>query len=200
VVSDPSTGDPRQALFSAVAAGDAAGVRRILAADPTLANARNDAGDSPLLVALYNGRADIVALLKSEGAEVNLFEACALGDLEIARAHLARDPALVGAYSHDGWTALHLAAFFGHRDLVGVLIDRGADIDARSRSARFAQENTPLHAAAANRQTAAAEVLIDRGADINARDGRGFTPLGLAAGSRNDLLVIRLLGLGAQVS
>jgi uncharacterized protein len=199
-VSDRPASDSGQTLFSAVESGDIEGLRRILGADPNLANARNGAGDSPLLVALYNGRADIVGLLRSMGAEINVFEACALGEAGIAEECLAQDPSLVTAYSHDGWTALHLAAFFGHRDLVGLLIDRGADINARSKSVRFAQENTPLHAAAANRQTAAAEVLIDRGADINARDGRGFTPLGLAASSRNDLLVIRLLGLGAQVS
>jgi ankyrin repeat protein len=105
----------------------------------------------------------------------------------------------VNAYSHDGWTPLHLASFFGHEEVAKILLARGADVNARSRSTRFAKENTPLHAAAANRQVGVAEVLIAHGADVNARDGGGFTPLALAAGGKNDVLVVILLEKGAQV-
>ena len=112
---------------------------------------------------------------------------------------LDADPALVNAYSDDGWTPLHLASYFGHEEIVGLLLDRGAAIDARSRSTRFAKENTPLHAAAANRRTRVVEILLERGADVNARDGSGFTPLALAANGKDDLLVVMLLEKGGQV-
>ena len=187
-------------IFARIDAGDAAAVAALVEADPSAANARNESGDSPVLVALYGGRRDIAETLLARGAELDLFEACAFGLAGRVQELLERDPALVSAYSHDGWTALHLASFFGHAEIASLLVARGADVNARSKSARFATSNTPLHAAAANGQTAVAGILMDHGADVNARDGSGFTPLGLAANTRNDLLVIRLLELGAQVS
>ncbi len=187
------------ALFSALQAGDTEAVRLMLEAHPETVNERNEAGDSLLLAAAYSGRKEIFDLLIAKGAGVNLHEAAAVGMMDRVAVHLEGDPATVNTYSHDGWTPLHLAAFFGHTEVARSLLDRGADVNARSRSSRFARENTPLHAAAANRQTKVAELLLERGADVNARDGHGFTPLGLAAGSHSDILVILLLDRGAVV-
>jgi ankyrin repeat protein len=191
---------PELGIFQAIAIGKKAGVASCLEADPALIRARNEQGDSVLLAAIYAGRQEIFEFLLEKGAPVDLFEASALGQNDIVAGQLEQDPELIRAYSHDGWTALHLAAFFGRREMAALLIDRGAPIDARSRQTRFARENTPLHAAAANRQTAVAELLIERGADVNARDGSGFTPLGLAANSRNDLLISALLEHGASIT
>ena len=149
---------------------------------------------------MYAGQRPIFEWLLERGAGVNLFEATALGQAERVRDLLTENPSLATTHSHDGWTPLHLASFFGHRDIVSLLLDQGAPIDARSKSERFARNNTPLHAAAANRQTGVARLLIERGADINARDGSGFTPLGLAANSRNDVLMMVLLERGAVIS
>jgi ankyrin repeat protein len=104
----------------------------------------------------------------------------------------------VAAYSHDGFTPLHLAAFFGHQELARLFLDRGADVNARSKNTTFAPDNTPLHAAAANRQVDVAALLLERGADVNAKDGHGFTPLALAANSKSDLLMLMLLERGAR--
>jgi len=79
-----------------------------------------------------------------------------------------------------------------------LLLDRGADVNARSQSERFARTNTPLHAAAANKQVEVARLLVERGADVNAKDGHGFTPLALAANSKSDLLMLLLLEQGAR--
>ena len=187
-------------IFEAVGAGRREAVTTLLDADSALVNARNEQGDSLLLAAIYAGRKEMFELLLDRGAGVSLFEAAALGRSDTVRSELDKEPSLVQAYSHDGWTALHLAAFFGRSDLAALLIDRGADLDARSRSTRFAIENTPLHAAAANRQTGVAQLLIERGADVNAKDGSGFTPLGLAANNRDDILVMVLLERGASTT
>ncbi len=191
---------PEVEIFAALAVGDAERFKALLDARPDLVNTRNENGDSLLLTAAYAGRRDLFDLLLHHGAGVSVFEASALGLPDRVLGCLETDPSLVGAYSHDGWTPLHLASFFGHQEVADLLLARGADVNARSRSTRFARENTPLHAAAANRQVAVAELLIARGADVNARDGSGFTPLALAANNRNDLMVVILLEKGAQIT
>jgi ankyrin repeat protein len=50
----------------------------MLAAYPDLANTRDEAGDSPVLMATYMGKADVVHLLLARGARPSFFEACAL--------------------------------------------------------------------------------------------------------------------------
>jgi|SRR6185369_1295739 len=185
-------------IFGAIQFGDAAKVGELLRAEPALASARNERGDSALLAAAYLGRRDILDSLLATGVEPTLWEAAAIGLKERVVEILRGDPSAVGGYSHDGWTALHLAAFFGHRELAALLIERGADVNARSKSETFARANTPLHAAAANKQVEVARLLVERGADVNARDGSGFTPLALAANSRSDILMLMLLENGAR--
>jgi ankyrin repeat protein len=192
------SGGTHAALFAAIDRGDRARVEELVLGDAACLNARNERGDSALLAAAYLGRRDILDLLLEQGAEVGLFEASALGLEAAAAALLESAPEAIHAYSHDGWTALHLAAFFGHRGVAALLLDRGADVNARSRNTRVARDNTPLHAAAANRRVDVAELLVARGADVNARDGSGFTPLALAANSRSDMMMLLLMENGAR--
>ena len=189
---------PEVEIFGALMTGDTDRFKALLDEHPDLANARNENGDSLLISAVYMGRRDLFDLLLEKGAGVSLFEASAVGLVDRVQEQVEKDPAVVNAYSHDGWTALHLASFFGHKDVASLLLARGADVNARSKSTRFAKENTPLHAAAANRQVDVAEILIAHGADVNAKDGSGYTPLALAANSKNDLLVVILVEKGAQ--
>ncbi|HZN04074.1 MAG TPA: ankyrin repeat domain-containing protein [Candidatus Polarisedimenticolia bacterium] len=189
---------PEEEIFAAVERGYTARVEALLDEAPEAVHARNERGDSVLLTAAYYGRKDLFDRLVARGADVSLHEAAALGFVDHARAHLDASPGSVGVHSHDGFTPLHLAAFFGHRDLAQLLLDRGADVNARSKSERFARSNTPLHAAAANKQVEVARLLVERGADVNAKDGHGFTPLALAANSKSDLLMLLLLEQGAR--
>ena len=190
---------PEIEIFGVLMTGDTERLKGLLEQHPDLVNARNENGDSLLLSAVYMGRKDLFDLLLEKGAGVSLFEASAVGLIDRVQEHVEKDPALVNAYSHDSWTPLHLASFFGHKEVANLLLARGADVNARSRSTRFAKENTPLHAAAANQQVGVAEVLLAHGADVNAKDGSGFTPLAVAASSKNDLMVVILLEKGAQV-
>ncbi|HKQ97109.1 MAG TPA: ankyrin repeat domain-containing protein [Candidatus Polarisedimenticolia bacterium] len=185
-------------LFGAIQTGDAAKLGALLAESPALATGKNERGDSPLLTAAYMGRRDMVDSLLAAGVEPTLWEAAAIGLKEAAVERLRREPASIGAHSHDGWTPLHLAAFFGHHELAALLLERGADVNARSKSATIGPENTPLHAACANKQVEVARLLVERGADVNARDGSGFTPLALAANSKSDVLMLLLLENGAR--
>ena len=191
---------PEEDVFAAVGLGDRDRLKALLEERPDLVNARNEEGDSLLLAAAYSGRKDLFELLLEKGAGVNVFEASALGLSDRVGEFLGAEPSLANSYSHDGWTPLHLASFFGRKDVASVLLAHGADVNALSRSTRFAKENTPLHAAAANRQVALAELLLAHGADVNAKDGSGYTPLALAASGKNDLLVVILLEKGALVT
>ena len=53
------------------------------------------------------------------------------GDLEAVRGLLDRQPNLVAARDESGATALHYAAFAGESDIVRLLLERGADVNAR---------------------------------------------------------------------
>ncbi len=121
-----------QALMDAMQANDVATLRSIIARQPHLVNFRDDQGDSPVLRAIYYGAHDAAQLLISEGAQLNVHEAAAVGDVVRVQDALSADPTALNSLSHDGWTPLHLASFFGHEDVARLLISRGADIHAVS--------------------------------------------------------------------
>jgi ankyrin repeat protein len=61
----------------------------------------------------------------------DFFDAVERGDLETVHASLAADPALASARDATGATALHHAAFLGHRAMVEELLAAGAELNAR---------------------------------------------------------------------
>ena len=185
-------------ILTAARAGDAVRVGALLDDDPYLVNATAENGDSVLVTALYRGHMDVVNLVRTRGVDLNIWEAAAVGDTERVVALLDADPELVRAYSHDGWTPLHLAAYLGYPSTVDALIARGADVTARSRN-DF--DNEPLHTVMAGAQVrTVAETLIARGATVNARQHGGYTALHEAAGNGNLDLTELLLTHGADVN
>jgi ankyrin repeat protein len=182
-------------MMAAVAAGDTAAVERLLAADPTLASARGDDGVSAVLLARYRfDRPTLDAILAAD-PDIDLFEAAALGRFDRLDAALLADPDLVRAFSPDGFTALHLAAFFGKPEAVRRLLSAGAPVDVYTRN-EFA--NQPLHAAAAGRNVDICRALLAAGADVNATQHGGFTPLHEAAQHGDDEMVELFLSAGAD--
>ena len=85
-----------------------------------------------------------------------------------------------------GSTALHTASFNGHLEVAMVLLDAGANVDARNKN-----ELTPLHYAASNGHVALARLFLERGADAYARSREGRTPLEKAEGRPEMLAVLR---------
>jgi ankyrin repeat protein len=186
-----------QELFEAIKAGDAARTAALLDADPSLLEAKDERGLSPLTVAVYHRQAAVVEMLESRGALLDVFTAAMTGRTDRLQELIEGNRSLTRAYSHDGWTALHLAAFFGHTAAAAALLAKGAEVKARSTNP---MQNTPLHAAAAGRQMDLVKLLIDHGADVNARQHGGWTALHAAAQSGDAALVQMLLENGADVS
>ena len=128
-------------------------------------------GDTPLHLASRYGTQEICSALLSSGAcldEVN----------------------------HAACTALH-AAVMGNAgaDLVRLLIERGAQIDAIDGSGE-----TPLHYAARNGRIDLCELLVSKGANINIISDSECTPLVEAAMSGHVRSFLLLINLGADAS
>jgi uncharacterized protein len=187
-----------QHLFSLISEGRIDNIRDALTADPDLVNAMNDDGIAAVLFALYRGKHEITKLLIDRGARLNLFEAAATGAQDRVEQLLHKNPDAINLYSPDGWTPLHLAVFFGRVNIVHLLLNKGANIDAPSRNEQCV---TPLHSALANPQNAeVGQLLIGAGADLNARQAEGYTPLHYAAANGLDQVVRTLLAHAVDTS
>jgi len=170
----------KQTIFDTISSGDPGKVRRKLAREPGAIDERDAEGLSPLMRALYEGRPEMVELLRERRPELDLFEAAALGETDWITRGLGRSRKRASAYSEDGFTPLHLAAFFGRVDAAALLVDRGADLEAPSLNPRFPSVR-PLHSAIAGGGNEVALLLLERGADPNAPANGGWTPLHFAA-------------------
>ena len=151
----------------------------------------------PVLEALYAGDRERAAALAAESEGLDVFEAAALGDAARLDELLPADPELARAWSPDGFTALHYAAFFGSPEAIRALVTAGADLEAPSRNEQFAPEARPLHSAVAAGSLENAEALLEAGADPNARQHGGFTPLMGAEASGNFDIAELLIERGA---
>jgi uncharacterized protein len=165
-----------QDIFAAISADDEARVKELIALHPDVAHARNQAGVSALMQARYENKLEIAALLRNSSAELDVFEAAALGDDVRLHALLAKDGALVKVQSSDGFTPLHLACFFGQLEAAEMLIQHQADVNAVSPS-RIAV----IHSAAASRNAALLRLVLQAGANPNLQQQGGYTALHEAA-------------------
>ncbi|MGW8249156.1 MAG: ankyrin repeat domain-containing protein [Anaerolineales bacterium] len=176
-------------FFEAVQSGDQQEVERQLDRQPGLLHSRTQSGVSAVLLAIYYGNLQIADLLIQRGAELDIFEAAAAGQLERVVELLDSDASLVNAYAPDGFQPLGLASFFGRKPVVDALLGRGAQVSSASRNSQSVQ---PLHSAVAGGHYEIAKALLEHGADVNACQSGGFTPLHGAA-QNGQLEMIRLL-------
>ncbi|HXB54354.1 MAG TPA: ankyrin repeat domain-containing protein [Vicinamibacteria bacterium] len=185
----------RQTLIEAVKKGDAPAVNRLLDDNPALLRAQTDEGVSAILLAVYYRQPEIAQAFLARGAVLSLFESCALGRLDRVSQILAEDSAALRSYSPDGHTPLGLACFFGHRDIVRLLIEKGADVNAASKNA---QRVAPLHAATARPDAEIVEALLRAGADPKRQQEAGITPLHEAAAAGQEAIARLLIAHGAE--
>jgi ankyrin repeat protein len=184
-----------QDFFAAIHDNDLARVEQLLAADPALAGARNQTGVRAIMQARYEGRHELVALLRSKSGELDVFEAATLGDLPRLRALLSTDTTVVKGYSNDGFTALHLATFFGQPEAAEELLRHGADVSAVSNNA---MKVAVINSAAASGRADVVKIVLAAGADPNSRQMMGWTALHAAAARDSIEMVQVLLDAGAD--
>jgi uncharacterized protein len=184
-----------QEFFAAIHDNDRGRVEQLLATDPTLARARNQNGASAMMQARYEGRHELVELLRSKAGELDVFEAATLGDVARLRSLLASNPALAKAFSDDGFTALHLATFFAQPEAAEELLRAGADPNAMATNP---MKVAVINSAAASGRPDLVKMVLRAGADPNTRQLAGYTALHAAAARDNVEMTQALLDAGAD--
>lgn len=185
-------------LFASIEKGDVDAVDRIISSNPEAIEARSADGLSPVVVAAYWGQRVVLAHLLEAAITLDFWEAATTGAADRVRELIAEDPGLLAARSSDGFTALHLAVFFGHPEIARALLDSGADVTARTTNAL---DNQPLHAAVAGviaGRLDCVRMLLDAGAPANERQSGGSTPLMSAAQNGDGPVLDLLLDRGAD--
>jgi uncharacterized protein len=138
-------GEP--ALLLAVREPSPKVIEVLLAWKKTDVEARNKMDESPLMLASLNGQLPVVRQLIALGGDVN----------------------------KPGWTPLHYAATRGHVDIINLLLENHAYIDASSPNG-----STPLMMAALYGTAQAVKVLLEAGADPMIKNGLGLTAIDFA--------------------
>ncbi|MGB2697168.1 MAG: ankyrin repeat domain-containing protein [Candidatus Zixiibacteriota bacterium] len=175
-------------IHDAVKSGDLEKVKMLLKKNSELLNRLDKDGMTPLHRAIEAGKNDIAGFLIEQGADINMKDkdndsplhyAAIFGNLEIAKKLVTNGGTSINEGNIHQMTPLHFACEKGHLDIVTLLLDSGADIDARDGLGRNA-----LMSACSGRSMAVIETLIQRGADINVKimyNNKEYTTLTLAA-------------------
>jgi ankyrin repeat protein len=153
-------------LFEAASAGDLDRLTELLVYDPASVDGRSGDGFTALHFAAFFGQVAAARLLVTHAADVD--------------AH------------GTGWmtgTPLHSAASGGHSEVVGVLLEAGASVDARQSGGW-----TALHSAVNNGDIASVTLLLAAGADAAAVNDEGLSVLAMAEARGDVALVATITG------
>ncbi len=131
---DPNTLDPQvqNGLILAIREPSPKVIRVLLAAPNLDLNALNPKGESPLMLAVFNGDLDLADQMIKKGADVNktgwtpLHYAATKGHLPLISL-LIENHAYIDAESPNGSTPLMMASMYGSAEAVKLLLDEGAD-------------------------------------------------------------------------
>lgn len=186
-------------IFELVKSGKSKEVLEAISERPVLVYQRDKSGNRPVMMAIYSGLPELASELRSRMDEINIWEASALGELEMVEKFVLEDPKARDAFALDGFTPLGLSSFFGRVVVLAWLLTHDAD---PNRPARNKMTVYPIHSAAAHRDRTASmsmvKLLVEHGAKVNVAQAGGWTPLHQAADHGNEDLARYLLKKGAD--
>lgn len=156
-----------RSIHRAVRDDDNDNLRKWLAKDMALLNARDADGMTPLHIAICKNRLGPFSFLLASGANVNLVTGP-------SRMKIDRDDGTVAFREERGqWAPLHLAAYANRLEMVKALIGKGAKVDPRNDLGE-----TPLYLAAQEGHLSIVRALLAHGADVNAKSTKsGWNPM-----------------------
>ncbi len=134
--------------------------------------------------------------LDREKLDKMLFKAVNEGDLEGAKNALELGADANATYH--GTTTLLTAAWSNDTGMAGLLVDYGADVNAKDNATWRTHGWTPLHIAVINRNIRLVKLFAEHGADINVQNNEGKTPFHYAVKDGNIELTLALSELGAN--
>lgn len=179
-------------FFSALQRDNALQIQALLQRgfDP---NSVNPQGEPALLQALRSDSFEAAAVLiahpltrveiRSAKDESPLMLAAIKGQLALCRQLIARDADV----NKPGWTPLHYAASTGNTEVIQLLLDHYAYVDAESPN-----RSTPLMMAAMYGSSEGVRVLLEAGADPTPKNARGLTALDFATQADNQPAMSRI--------
>jgi ankyrin repeat protein len=161
-------------IFELIDAGDAQGVRDVLASDPLAAAGHDENGLTVLMRAAYRG-GDVFDAVRAAHPPLEPFDRIMVGESE--------DLPAPDAWTPDGFTPLHIAAFARNTEAARKLLAAGADPNVIA-TASFARV-TPLGTCAFAGANDVARLLLEHGADPTIAEDDRFTPLEAALENGN---------------
>ncbi len=186
----------RDDLFKAIDVADEVKLRELLAKDKALASSRSTDGVSAVLFTLYLAKYELTNALLEANPELDQFDLAALNMPEKLMVVLEQDTD-IDQLSGDGFSALHLASFFGALEAAAILVEKGANVNIHAGNM---SDLRPLHSACAAGQGAIVGLLLEAGAKPNVIQVGGYTPLMTAASLGNAPVVDMLLKYGADAA
>jgi len=160
--------------------GNLARVRELLDVHPAALNLRAPWNETAIEAATQMGNKPIIELLIGRGAPVDFFTASVLGRMDEVESELEADPSRVNARGVHDLPALYFAAIGGDLAIAKLLLEGGADVNAKAESA------APIHGAVMGGSAAMVRLLLEQGADPSLPDykGRGARQLAEDIGLR----------------
>ncbi len=190
--------------LSAAASSGHLGVAELLIAEGADLDLTTDDEHTPLHYAASEGHVEVVELLIDKGADMSLHGknevsllhlALHQGHNEVIKLFIAKGADAVSKCGSCGLSPLATAAANCGREVVNLLIDKGADVNEKGEEGL-----TALHTAAENGNNDVAELLIEKGAKVNATYKYKWTPLHIAADNGHQETVELLLSKGALIN
>lgn len=149
--------------------------------------------------ALYDDSPKLAMLQRLDIRSLDIFTACRRNEISMIQALLNNNPGLVRSIGLHGYTPLHVAAEKGYPACVNLLIEYGAEVDAKDENGL-----TPLIMAVCKQNIKCqdiecVEILLDHGASISIKDNRGESPLMWSINDYTGQALRLLLAYGASV-